>query len=271
MRTNKKSQRSGMLCVALMVLILLLPIEQSLASSGIGPDDVLLITVYGHDDLKTETRVSADGKITFPLVGKVPASGKSSIALEEEIAVRLIQGGFLHDAQVNVKVLEHVSQQVSVLGYVNKPGRYALHSNSSIVDLIAMAGGIDNNLGDNVVIVTRVIDGKQYSQELNLRDYVENPGSLPPFLMQRGDVVYVPKVPMFYIYGEVQKPGAYRLEQDISVAKALSIAGGLTARGTKRGIIINRKNENGTLLETKATLSDSVLENDIIDVDERWF
>ena len=85
---------------------MLLPIQQSIAAYNIGPDDVLRISVYGYDDLKTETRVSADGRITFPLIGEVHASGKSSMELEEAIAVRLIKGGFIHDAQVSVTVLD---------------------------------------------------------------------------------------------------------------------------------------------------------------------
>ncbi|MGZ5026415.1 MAG: polysaccharide export protein EpsE [Methylobacter sp.] len=256
----------------LLLMVLLLPIQQSIAAYNIGPDDVLRISVYGYDDLRTETRVSSDGQITFPLIGEVPASGKSSMELEEAIAVRLIKGGFIHDAQVSVTVLNHVSQQVSVLGYVNKPGRYPLDSNSSIVDLIAMAEGI-HEMGDYKVVVNRTIDtnGKQQKRELNLRAYLEDADNMAPFKMQQGDQIYVPKAPMFYIYGEVQRPGGYRLEPDTSVVKALSIGGGLTLRGTDGGIVIKRKNGGGLLEETDVNLSDAVLKDDVIYVGERWF
>lgn len=254
----------------LLVFLLLIPIQQNSAAYSIGPDDVLRISVYGYEDLKTETRVSADGRITFPLIGEVETRGKSTMELEETIAIQLIKGGFIHDAQVSVTVLEHVSQQVSVLGYVNNPGRYPLDSDSSIVDLIAMAGGIQE-LGDNKVIITRAINGKPHSQELDLRAYMENADSLEPFKMKQGDTVYVPKAPQFYIYGEVQKPGGYRIDPDISVVKALSIGGGLTLRGTERGIVIKRKTGNGALQVIDAELSDPVLKDDVIYVDERWF
>ncbi len=270
MRINKKFQWIEKPRLLLMAFLLLLPIQQSVAAYNIGPDDMLRISVYGYEDLKTETRVSADGRITFPLIGEVQASGKSSMELEEAIAVKLIKGGFIHDAQVSVTVLEHISQQVSVLGYVNKPGRYPLDSDSSIVDLIAMAGGI-HEMGDSKVIVTRTTDGKQQRQELNLHAYIEDPESLTPFKMQKGDAVFVPKAPLFYIYGEVQHPGGYRVEPEISVVKALSIGGGLTLRGTERGIIIKRKDTSGTLQEIDAKLSDPVLKDDVIYVDERWF
>lgn len=257
-------------CTLLLAALLLLPFQPSRAAYNIGPDDVLRISVYGYEDLRTETRVSADGQITFPLIGKVPVNGKSSMELEETIAVRLIKGGFIHDAQVSVTVLEHISQQVSVLGYVNNPGRYPLDSNSSIVDLIAMAGGI-NELGDNKGIVTRTVDGKPQRQELDLRSYLEDTGSNAPFKMRKGDIVYIPKAPQFYIYGEVQQPGGYRIEPNISVAKALPIGGGLTLRGTENGIVIKRKNKDGVLEEIDVGLNDPVLKDDVIYVGERWF
>jgi polysaccharide biosynthesis/export protein len=254
----------------LVAFLVLLPILQSNAANNIGPDDSLRISVYGYEDLITETRVSADGKITFPLIGEVVAGGKSTTELEQTIAVRLLEGGFIKGAQVNVTILEQVSQQISVLGYVNKPGRYALNSDSSIVDLIAMAGGI-NDMGDSKVVVTRTVDGKPQKQELNLRDYLETGENIELFKMQQSDAVYVPKAPMFYIYGEVQHPGGYRLEPEISVVKALSIGGGLTLRGTQNGIVIKRKTGSGALEEIDAELGDTVLENDVIYVGERWF
>jgi polysaccharide export outer membrane protein len=270
MPINKKLRWLDACCLLVAALLLLAPVRQGLAAYNIGPDDVLRISVYGYDDLKTEARVSADGRITFPLIGEVPAGGKSSMELEEAIAVRLIGGGFIHNAQVSVTVVQHVSQQVSVLGHVNKPGRYPLDSNSSVVDLIAMAGGIDP-LGDHQVVVTRAVDGKPKKQELDLRVYLENADSIASFKMQQGDVVYVPKAPQFYIYGEVQRPGGYRIEPDTSVVKALSIGGGLTLRGTENGIVIKRKDGSGGLQETDVELSDSVLKDDVIYVGERWF
>lgn len=270
MRTNKRLKWLGKYSPLLFALLLLLPIQQSIAAYNIGPDDVLRISVYGHEDLRTETRVSADGRITFPLIGEVAASGKSAMELEEAIAVGLISGGFIQDAQISVTVLEHVSQQVTVLGYVNKPGRYPLDSDSSIVDLIAMAEGIDE-LGDNRVVVTRTVNGKPQKQELDLRAYMENGQNIAPFKMRQGDVVYVPKAPLFYIYGEVQRPGGYRIEPDISVVRALPIGGGLTLRGTENGIVVKRKNGSGDLQEVDVELDDAVLKDDVIYVGERWF
>lgn len=256
----------------LMVAILtLVPFQTSHAVDAIGADDVLRITVYGYEDLQTDTKVSSDGKITFPLIGEVSVSGKSTISLEEEIAVMLIRGGFIHDAQVNVKVLERLSQQVSVLGMVSKPGRYALESESTIVDLIAMAGGIHEN-GSNTIVVTRVVDGKLQKQTLDLSQFIDNAGTdLAPFKMKQNDVIYVPRSTTFYIYGEVQKPGAYRLEPGTSVVKALSIGGGLTTRGTENSVVIKRKTATDELQDIDAELNDILVQDDVVYVGERWF
>lgn len=254
----------------LLLLLFWLPFSASQAAYSLGPDDVIRIAVYGYDDLKTETRISADGRITFPLIGEVSVSGKSNMELEEAIAVKLIEGGFIHDAQVSVTVLQHVSQQVSVLGFVNKPGRYPLDSNSSVIDLIAMAGGI-SELGGNSVVITRLVDDKPQQQQLTLPTFVSANPLLPSFKMQQGDTVYVPKAPMFYIYGEVKNPGEYPLRQDLSVIKALSIAGGLTLRGTENGIVLKRRDTNGHLTAIDVDLNDPILQDDVIYIDERWF
>jgi len=257
-------------CLLLLILLLFSPFQASKADNIIGPDDALRITVYGYEDLRTETRVSTDGKITFPLIGEIAANGKSSIELEKIIATRLKAEGFIHDAQVTVAVLEHVSQQVSVLGYVNKPGRYPLESNSSVLDLLAMAGGIQE-LGDTKAVVTRTINGISEKQELDLHVYMDSKNPAIPIKLMQGDVVYIPKAPMFYIYGEVQHPGGYRLEPNFSVVKAITVGGGLTLRASKGNIVIKRPDEQGLLQEIDVDLNSPVLNEDVIYVGERWF
>jgi polysaccharide biosynthesis/export protein len=277
MRTRAKIHGSGLFCCLLLVLCQMFSFSRSaVAADIIGPDDVIRISVYGYDDLKTEMRVSSDGRITFPLIGEVLAKGKSSIELEETIATKLIEGGFIHNAQVSVVVVERVSQQVSVLGYVNKPGRYSLESDTSLLDMIAMAGGVVMGSGpleggDNKAIVTRTIDGKTQKFEVDLQSFWDNPDQTTVFKLQKGDLVYIPKAPVFYIYGEVQRPGGYRLESGLTVMKALSIGGGLTLRGTESDTVIKRKDENGVVQEIEVDASAEVQKEDVIYIQERWF
>ncbi|MEG1054568.1 MAG: polysaccharide biosynthesis/export family protein, partial [Janthinobacterium sp.] len=90
----------------------------------LGAGDVVRISVYGSPDLALETRVSEAGEITFPLVGAVAIGGLPVSAAEKKIGGLLESGGYLRKAQVNIIVTTLQSQQVSVLGQVNRPGRY---------------------------------------------------------------------------------------------------------------------------------------------------
>lgn len=240
------------------------------AEYNIGASDVLSISVFGEDNLKSEIRVSAEGRITFPLVGVLQVADKTTFQVEQLISDELMQGGFLRNAQVTVNVLEYNSQRVSVLGHINKPGRYSLESVTSLLEVIAMAGGIKVTGGD-LVILTRYKEGRAEKQVIDLHTLLTNPDDTQLFAMQSGDVVFVPKAPIFYIYGQVEDPGSYPVERDLTVVKALSIGGGLTLRGTQRGIVIKRKDENGMLQEIDVELMAPVLENDVLFIDERLF
>lgn len=240
------------------------------ADYQIGPDDILQIRVYGYDDLDSEPKVSASGRITFPLIGELMVSGLTTFDLEQKIARLLSDGSFIQNPNVTVGVLENQGQLVSVLGQVNKPGRYPLQTSSTLVDLIAMAGGI-NDKGDERVIVTSRVDGALTKKEINLRGLLESSEANPSFTVVKGDVVYIPRAPVFYIYGEVQKPGAYRVEPDLSVAQAISLGGGITPHGTLRGIEIERKNKTGHPETIDAELIDRVYQDDVVFVDERLF
>ena len=276
----KKSERALTLCrlgalsklFALAgIIVMMLGIGRTASADyQIGPDDVLQIKVYGYDDLDNESKVSESGRITFPLIGEITVGGLTTFDAEKKIAAALVGGNFIRNPQVTVSVLEYQGQLVSVLGQVNKPGRYPLKSASTLVDLIAMAGGINEN-GDERVIVTSRIDGKFSKREVNLREALEFADQSPPLTVAKGDVVYIPKAPVFYIYGEVQKPGAYRLEPKVSVAQAISLGGGLTPRGSLRGIDIERRNADGNHETLDAELTDPVKKDDIVVVDERWF
>jgi polysaccharide biosynthesis/export protein len=258
--------------------LMVVQVKTAQAEYVIGADDALRIMVYGYEDLKTETRVSTDGRISFPLIGEVSVAGKTTFETERELARLLKSGGFIIDPQVTVMVTEYKSQQVSVLGQVHKPGRYNLESANTLVDVIAMAGGI-TDLGDEKVIVARRSSegaitsniGSITRQEVNLREVFESSKKTELLPVQQGDIIYIPKASMFYIYGEVQRPGSYRIEPKLTVAQALSLGGGLTVRGTERDIIIKRTTEKTGIQNIDVKLTDLVQKDDVIVIDERWF
>jgi polysaccharide export outer membrane protein len=170
-----------------------------------------------------------------------------------------------------VLVQQYRSQQVSVLGQVNKPGKIALDTISSLTDLLALAGGIAPTGSDVVVVIARQKDGSIRKREINLDTMITSGEMAGNVAVANGDIIYVPRARMFYIYGEVQKPGAYRLERGMTVMQALSVGGGLTVRGTERGVRLHRRDPGGTVQTIEPGLADAIQENDVVFVRESLF
>jgi polysaccharide export outer membrane protein len=254
------------------LLLLAVPAHsQGAGTFRLGPGDVVRINVYGHPDLTTEARITHDGKITFPLVGEVALAGLDTGDAETKLAKLLHDGRFVVKPQVNLLVQQYRSQQVSVLGQVNKPGKIALDSNSSLTDLLALAGGVAPTGSDIVVVIARQKDGSIRKREINLDTMMTSGEMAGNVAVANGDIIYVPRARMFYIYGEVQKPGAYRLERGMTVMQALSVGGGLTVRGTERGVRLHRRDPGGTVQTIEPKLADMIQENDVVFVGESLF
>ncbi len=235
-----------------------------------GTGDVLRITVYGQPDLTTEARVSEAGSITFPLIGEVKLAGSTPSQGETEIAKRLSKGGFILEPFVTLNVIQYRGQQVSVLGRVARPGKHVLEKVSRVTDVLALAGGIVPDGADTVTLI-RERDGKTEYRDIDVVALFKQGGESSNETVQDGDIVNVARQPIFYIYGEVNRPGAFRLEQNMSVVQALSMGGGINARGTQRGIRILRRDENGAMQEVEAKLADMVKKDDVIYVKESLF
>ena len=236
----------------------------------LGPSDVVRISVYGSPDLNLETRVSESGSITFPLVGQVVVGGMTVAAAEKKLANLLESGGFLKKAQVNILITTVQSQQVSVLGQVNRPGRYPLEGRRSLMDILATAGGIAADGGDTVSLI-RKRDGQTTKDVIDIIQMIRSGQLTQDFDLAANDVVYVERAPRFYIYGEVQRPGTFRLERAMTVVQALSTGGGLSPRGTERGMVIKRRDDQGKVQVINAKQDDLLQIDDVVFVKESWF
>jgi polysaccharide export outer membrane protein len=245
--------------------------QQAGSEYRLGPGDVVRITVYNNPDLTTEASITQEGRITFPLIGEIQIGGMEKGQAEQVIARRLGEGGFVVKPQVNVLVLGFKSQQISVLGQVNRPGKYPIEQASTLADLLAIAGGISPNGADVITHITQGADGKTSKRDIDINQALRNGEMDKNFPVKNGDIIFVPRAPLFYIYGEVNRPGAYRLEKDMTVMQALSVGGGLNPRGTERGIKINRHDESGKVTAIDGKLSDLLQENDVIYVKESLF
>ena len=245
--------------------------QQTSAEYRLGPGDVVRITVYNNPDLTTEAQITQQGSISFPLIGEVQIGGIEKGQAEQIIARRLGEGGFVVKPQVNVLVLGFKSQQISVLGQVNRPGKYPIEQASTLADLLAIAGGVSQSGSDVITHISTGSDGKTVKRDIDIHQALRSGEMEKNFPVSNGDIIFVPRAPLFYIYGEVQRPGAYRLEKDMTVMQALSVGGGLNVRGTQRGIRINRHPENGKMATVEGKMNDTVQENDVIFVKESLF
>lgn len=254
----------------LLVISALSAILAQAADIPLGPGDALKIAVFGNPDLSLETKVSEAGSITFPLVGEVDVKGLSTAEAEKKIGGRLISGGFLRTAQVNIMVTELQSQQVSMLGQVLHPGRYPINGTRTVTDMLAVAGGVSPDGGDTATII-RTRNGKTHKQIINLVEMIHSADMTANLDLMNGDMVYVDRAPKFYIYGEVQHPGGYRLERNMSVTQALSIGGGLTPRGTERGLRVKRRDANGKTETFSVKNDDELRADDVVYVKESLF
>ena len=234
--------------------------SQTPGDYAIGPEDLLEVTLFDIEDTTGEprlitSRVSNTGYVTLPWVGKIMARGYTPLAFEEHLRKNFAR--FIHRPQITVFVREYRSYEISIVGYVEKPGVVQLRGRKTLLDALSLAGGLNEEAGHNVrlsreievcpeaflqkdggqansesllpcprQVVTELIDLDRLTRDGDMR---LNPELLP------GDVINVPRAGVFYVEGMVNKPGAYPLLQDTTVSQALATAGGIDVALAKGG------------------------------------
>jgi polysaccharide export outer membrane protein len=215
--------------------------------------------------------VADDGALRVPLVGNVQVKGLSTQEAARRIEKLFKDGSYFVNPHVGLTMTQSLSQRVSVLGEVRTPGRYAVDSKTGIVDLLAQAGGETEAASDTVYILHTDGSGKVNRYPVSLRALTNGgTASAPPLL--GGDSLYVPKAEQFYILGEVQKPGMYKIEHELTVIEAISLAGGITLKGSTRRVEVKHAGKKGAEpVTTKAGPNDLVQPDDVIRVKESIF
>jgi polysaccharide export outer membrane protein len=246
----------------------------------VGAGDVLDITLWNQASVSGQFRVESDGTLTFPLVGRIEATGRTPRELETELQRKLADGYFKHP-QVTVEVEKYRSQRVFVVGEIAKPGTYPLTGETSLIEIIAEAGPLGTSAAGEVVIVRSRANGgvrgpvlpDQIAGTTTIRIDVQQlkNGTLPSGVALRdGDTLFVPRSETIYVFGQVRNPGAYPLQKGTTVLQALSLAGGVTNRASIGRLQIVRE-KDGQKRESKAMLDDLVMPGDTIVVRERFF
>jgi polysaccharide export outer membrane protein len=237
----------------------------------LGPGDDIRVKVFQNPELSYEGRIPESGFISYPLIGSIQIGGLSVNAAETKISNALKFGKFLLQPQVNIVLVQSRGNQVSVLGQVAKPGRFPLETfNVRVTDVLAMAGG-STLAGDDTAILTGIRNQEPIRKVIDIPAIFLDGQNADNVLIVGGDTLFVPKAPMYYIYGEAQKPGAYRVERNMTVRKALATGGGPTARGSNTRLRLSRRNSDGTMQETTPKPDDIVFPEDVIYVKESLF
>jgi polysaccharide biosynthesis/export protein len=237
------------------------------AEYRLGSGDLLRINVFGYPDMTADVRVDESGSISYAFVGQLAVGGHSTHDVESLIARQLVNGGYIHEPQLSVLVVDYRSQRVAVMGQVARPGQYALRKPSTVLDLLAEAGGVVTGIGADEATLLRA-DGSKVPIDL-FALFEGDPRQNAT--VNSNDTIYVPRAAQFYVYGEVQRPGAYRLERRMTVSQAISAGGGLTPRGTERRAIVKRHDARGKEIKVSVKGSDLLQPDDVLLLSESIF
>jgi polysaccharide biosynthesis/export protein len=203
----------------------------------LGPGDVLEVTVLGNADLSRTATIQPSGTIGLPLLNEVAVAGLTVAEVQRNLT-SLLGKDFLVNPQVEVRVKEYNSQFVLVVGEVNTPGRKALRGSTRLIDLLVEAGGFTPRASGDVIITraegafedgTKTIRMRLARGQFSVSEYLSL--EMP---MRTGDIVTALPRSYVTVEGEVQRPGRFAIEGDLTVTGALSLAGGLTRFGSSK-------------------------------------
>lgn len=252
------------------------------AAYTVGPADVLKVIVFNEDQLSGSFRVEPDGSIAYTVLGRLAVAGRT----EREIAALIekeLANGWLNKPQVAVQVEQFRSRTIFIAGEVRTPGKYPLQGDSTLLEVLALAGSITPNASNEVVVVRpktpterampTLPDSGAESEviRVDLQD-IEQGRISSNISLQDGDTVFVPRAEKFYISGHVRQPGAYAYTKGMTIQQAIAVAGGVSERGSTRGIKVRRevKPGSGDFVEIDARLTDPIRPNDTIIVRQRY-
>lgn len=251
------------------------PLPVASADYRIGPQDILAISVFGHEDLTQTVVVQNDGTLTYPLVGRIAAAEKTPKQLEKMLT-ELLGKSFIRNPQVTVAMREYRSKTILVAGEIARPGTYPLAGGMTIVEVLAKAGPLGTGAAAEVIVVRPrgEVTGPVLPSELtdsasleilrvNVRE-IEAGNLAGNLVLRPNDTVFVPQAPRVYVSGEVNTPGAYPFTPGTSVRQVLSLAGGITEDGSSGRIkvvrtVAGKPKESGIKIDDPVQAGDTIV------------
>jgi polysaccharide biosynthesis/export protein len=258
----------------LLLLVLALAPQTSPASQPsleymVGSQDRLSITVVDEPNLTRVVTVGGDGSFDYPFIGQVKASGLTIRAIQQDITSRLKER-YLKNPQVSIEVESYRSQVVYVWGQVKMPGAVTLMGNISLTEALAKAGSPTPDAGSYIEINrkprTAPADAAATpaSERVSMTE-LQN-GRAQNILLADGDTIFVPKAEMFFVTGYVKNGGPFLHQEGMTVSKALSMAGGVSEKGSRNRIRITRTIDRKEVLIKDVKLEFLVRPGDSIEV-----
>ncbi|NDY90912.1 polysaccharide export protein EpsE [Ideonella livida] len=239
--------------------------------SRMGPGDQIRIQVYQNADLSQEAKIAENGMVTMPLLGQLQLGGLTTFEAESRISAMLQAAGLLRNPQISVSVVNNRANTINVLGNFGKPGKLPLDvMGMRLTDVLALVGGVDSEAGDQLVLMgTR--QGQSIRRQIDIQRLFEPGGESLNEAIHPGDVLWVGKAPQVYIYGEILRPGAFRLTRGMTLMQAIAASGGVSPRGTLRGLKLTRTQPEGGTRELEPRMEDTLRDGDVIYVRESLF
>ena len=215
---------------------------------AIGPGDLLDLSVFDVPELVLKVRVDVNGCVSLAFLGDVKLAGMTVGNAQRLIARELVARQLVKDPQVSIFIEEFATQGITVYGEVNAPGIYPLMGPHHLYDVISAAGGLTLKSGRTVTVLRAGQSEHPEVVALATITATENPLEYANVPIYPGDTIVVSKAGMVYVLGEVNKPGAFLMEDNtsISVLKATALAGGTTKLASLKGSMILRKSLAGT-------------------------
>jgi polysaccharide biosynthesis/export protein len=224
------------------------PTVRDQSAIAIGPGDLLDLSVFDVPELVLKVRVDINGCVSLAFLGDVKLAGLTVGNAQRMIARELVGRQLVKDPQVSIFIEEFATQGITVYGEVNAPGIYPLMGPHHLYDVISAAGGLTLKSGRTVTVLHAGQSDLSEVVVLANMDVAEHPPEHANVLIYPGDTIIVSKAGMVYVLGEVNKPGAFLMEDNtsISVLKATALAGGTTKLASLKGSLILRKSLAGT-------------------------
>jgi polysaccharide export outer membrane protein len=221
------------------------PESRLLPSSNVklGVGDLVEVAVFGVPDLSTKTRISGSGDIYLPLIDYIHVADLTTDEAQAVIQKRLEDGGFVRNPHVSIFVDESISQSISLLGEVSRPGPYPATGERRLFDLLSAAGGLTDKAGRAVTIERRGPPAEKIQLQISSNLAEDDTSNVEIF---PGDTVFVSRAGIIYVVGDVNRPSGFLIEDNnLSVLKALALAGGSTRTSSLGKSKILRQTPNG--------------------------